>query len=87
MKKQPQRIQNQEELDMLLQENKKNNAYLECFIQLNFGVRSSKDILLDDDGNYFVINEIDGSEETIKHNELAKTFLGEALSKGALYKY
>lgn len=80
-----QRIHNQEELDSIL--NKRESNTLCCFVQLSFGLRSSKDISLDEDGNYFVYNEIDDTEETIDHDELMNTFIGQALDKGALYKY
>jgi hypothetical protein len=83
---QPLRINSQEDLDdMLIKQ--KNNAPLQCFVQLNFGLRSSKDISFDDNGDYSVYNSIDDSEETIEHDNLMSTFIGEALEKGALYKY
>lgn len=83
----PQRINNQQEFDELLKEKKKKDAFLECFIQLNFGFRSSKDIELNDSGDYYIFNEIDDSEEIIEHDKLMNSFLGEAIQKGALYKY
>lgn len=85
MKKQtPQKISSQEELDLLLD---KNEGILYCFIALNFGCRSSKDIHLNEKGDYEIISYIDDSEETIKHDDLMKSFIGEAISKGALYRY
>ena len=86
MRKQPQRIETQEQLDKLLR--KRNSEYpLGCFIQLNFGIRSSKQITMNDTGDYWIYNEIDDSEENVKHSQLMKSFIGEAISKGALYKY
>ena len=79
-----QKINSQEELDNLFKET---DGPVECFVQLNFGIRSSKQISMDDNGDYWVYNEIDDSEENIKHSQLMKTFIGEAISKGALYKY
>lgn len=77
------RINSQEELDELLKE----EETIDCFVQLNFGLRSSKEISKDDTGDYWVYNAVDDSEENIKHSQLMKTFIGEAISKGALYKY
>lgn len=83
---QPQRINSQEELDDML-EKLKDGHTLNCFVKLNFGFRSSKDISFTEDGDYFIFNEIDGSEETIEHDDLMSSFIGEALEKGALYEY
>lgn len=79
-------IKTQEELDNLIKKQKAGYP-LECFVQLNFGIRSSKFISLDEDYNYYVYNECDDSEEKISHSNLMTTFIGEAISKGALYKY
>lgn len=78
-----QKIDSQEKLDELL----KKEDVIDCFVQLNFGLRSSKQISQNDKGDYCIYNEIDDSEETIKHSQLMKHFLGEAISKSALYKY
>lgn len=83
----PQRINSQQELNTFLKEKKKNDAYLECFILLNYGLRSSLNIYLMDNGNYDVIDECDGSEEEIKPSELMESFIGKAISKGVFYKY
>ena len=53
-----QKINSQEELDNLLKET---DGLVECFVQLNFGIRSSKQISMDDNGDYWVYNEIDDS--------------------------
>lgn len=86
MKKKLIQIKTQEELDNLI-EKQKEGYPLECFVQLNFGIRSSKFISLDEDNNYYVYNECDDSEEKIPHSNLMSTFIGEAISKGTLYKY
>ncbi len=82
----PQKINSQKELDDLIR--KVEGGYpLECFVLLNFGIRSSKDISLNENNDYLVYNEIDDSEETIVHSKLMSSFIGKAISKGALYKY
>ena len=86
MKKQPHRIKSQNELDELIKGTKQGYP-LECFVQLNFGLRSSKFISLNENGDYYVYNECDDSEEIINHGALMTSFIGEAISKGALYKY
>lgn len=84
----PQRINSQQELDELLKEKKeKFDAFLECFILLNYGLRNSVDIYLMDNGNYHVIDECDGSEEVIRHDDFTRSYIREAIQKGALYKY
>lgn len=59
------------------------------FIALNFGARSSKFITTDDyERNFEIINEIDGSEQTLTEEELfdeKKTLIGKAIKYGALY--
>lgn len=82
----PQRINSQQELNDLIK--KVEGGYpLECFVLLNFGIRSSKDISLNENNDYHVYNESDDSEETIIYSQLMSSFIGEAISKGALYKY
>lgn len=82
----PQKINSQKELDDLIR--KVEGGYpLECFVLLNFGIRSSKDISLNENNDYQVYNEIDDSEETIVHSQLMSSFIGKAINKGALYKY
>lgn len=78
------KINNQEELDSLI-EQKEN---LSCFISLAGGTaRSSKDISFDENGDYEVYNEIDDTDEVIPYDKLSQSSIGEALEKGALYKY
>lgn len=83
MKKQHQRISSIQELDDYIG---KDNP-LDCFVLLNFGIRSSKQISFNENGDYVICNECDGTEEVINHGNLMNTFIGEAISKGALYKY
>lgn len=82
----PQKINSQKELDDLIK-NVKGGYPLECFVLLNFGVRSSKDVSLNENNDYHIYNEIDDSEEIIVHSQLMNSFIGEAISKGAFYKY
>ena len=60
---------------------------LECFVMLNGGLRSSKCISLEGNNIYWILNEIDDSEEYVEHDKLSKTIIWEAMEKGALYKY
>lgn len=86
MKNHPQKISSQKELDDLIR--KVEGGYpLECFVLLNFGIRSSKDISLNENNDYHIYNEIDDSEEIIVHSQLMSSFIGEAINKGALYKH
>lgn len=82
----PQRINSQKELDDLIK-SVKGGYPLAYFVLLNFGLRSSKDISLNENNDYHIYNEVDDSEETIVHSQLMSSFIGEAISKGALYKY
>lgn len=86
MSQRPQKISSQSELDDSIKK-VKGGYPLQCFVLLNFGARSSKDISLNENNDYHIYNEIDDSEETIVHSQLMSSFIGEAISKGALYKY
>lgn len=86
MSQRPQKISSQSEPDDLIKK-VKGGYPLQCFVLLNFGARSSKDISLNENNDYHIYNEIDDSEETIVHSQLMSSFIGEAISKGALYKY
>ena len=79
------KILSQKQLDRLIEKNP--DRSLECFILLNYGLRSSKSISSDGD-NYYIYNEIDDTEETIPHDKLMDSSpIGEAIKKGALYEY
>lgn len=86
MSQRPQKISSQSELDDLIKK-VKGGYPLQCFVLLNFGARSSKDISLNENNDYHIYNEINDSEEIIVHSQLMSTFIGEAISKGTLYKY
>lgn len=60
-----------------------------CFIQLNFGLRSSKDIRFHQDtGLFTVFNHIDGTRQSLKEEELAdNTNIIKALDNGALFRH
>ncbi|MDD5134958.1 MAG: hypothetical protein PHP01_06060 [Phycisphaerae bacterium] len=61
---------------------------LECFILLNGGLRSSKYISYNPDGNkFYVFNYIDDSEQELTESQLLDseyTNIGQAMEKGAL---
>lgn len=60
------------------------------FILLNFGLRSSKAISYDGSSTFYVLNEIDGTEQELTGQELMSsefTNIGEAINKGAFYLY
>ena len=79
------KILSQKQLDRLIEKNP--DRSLDCFVILNYGLRSSKSITFDGD-SYYIYNEINDSENIIKHNKLMDSFpIGEAIKKGALYTY
>lgn len=80
----PQQIPTQESLDTLLNISP---DPLDCFILLNYGLRTSKQISYTEDGDYHIYHEVDDTEETIPHDELPNHFIGQAMQAGALYKY
>lgn len=68
----------------------------EFFILLNGSLRSSKNIdfhdSVDKNGNYKfdIVNEIDGSHQVLSEKNLFNkniTLIGEAIEKGAFYRY
>jgi hypothetical protein len=59
---------------------------VDCFVQLNYGLRASKYII--SNGKEFeVLNEVDGSTESFDRRSIKRSIIGEALTKGALYVY
>lgn len=86
MKHQTQKINSQEELDSLLNNIQEGDS-LDCFVQLNYGLRGSKSISSLDNGDYYILNEVDDSEEIIEHDKLMDSFIGKAMKDGALYKW
>lgn len=58
------------------------------FILLNYGLRSSKAISFDGDNTFYVLNEIDGTEQELTEQELMSsdiTNIGKAINNGAFY--
>jgi len=67
-----------------------NGDYADFFIALNYGAKSSKRILYDQEAETFsIINEIDFSyQDDLTEEQLAnETLIVDAINKGALYKY
>ena len=81
----PQLISSQEQLDSLIKDNFPNP--LDCFVLLNYGLRSFKEITVNDYGDYCVYNDCDYSDEIIPYDNLMSSFLGEAIDNKALYAY
>lgn len=62
--------------------------YIEGYILLNGGLRSSKVIeWLPEDNVWWICNFIDDSEEYTSDDELRNSFLGKAIKQGAFYIY
>lgn len=61
----------------------------EFFVSLNGGLKSSKTIYWEEEGDDFnVIHEVDFSDETFDdHTLMTESIIGEAMMKGALYSY
>lgn len=79
------KILSQKQLDRLIEKNP--DKSLECFVLLNYNLRSSKSITSDGD-NYYIYNEIDDTEDVVKHDKLMDSFpIGDAIKKGVLYSY
>ena len=60
----------------------------EFYIQLNYGLRSSKAISYDGDDTFYVLNEIDGTEQELTGQELMDgdiTNIGKAIENGSFY--
>ena len=61
------------------------------FIQLNFGIRSSKNISYNKDTETFeILNEIDGTEQELNSQTIMDeeyTNIGKAITLGAFYAY
>lgn len=60
------------------------------FIALNFGMRSSKTVNIDEDGTFYIINEIDDTEDVMTEEDLMDeriTNVGKAIKLGAFYSY
>jgi len=61
------------------------------FIQLNFGIRSSKSISYNKDTDtFYILNEIDDTEQELNSQTIMDedyTNIGKAITFGALYEY
>lgn len=60
------------------------------FIALNFGMRSSKTVDVDEDGKFYIVNEIDDTEDVLTEEDLMDermTNVGKAIILGAFYSY
>lgn len=60
------------------------------FILLHFGLRSSKAISFDGDNTFYVLNEIDDTEQELTEQELMNndlTNIGKAINNGVFYLY
>ena len=58
------------------------------FIQLNHGLRSSKSMSYDGDNTFYVLNNIDDTEQELTEQELMDddiTNIGKAINNGAFY--
>lgn len=59
---------------------------LNCYILLNGGLKSSKNISYDIGGCFYVFNEIDGTSQELSQSMLyTDSNIGEAIDKGALF--
>ena len=61
------------------------------FIQLNFGIRSSKNISYNKDTDtFYILNEIDGTEQELNSQTIMDeeyTNIGKSITLGAFYAY
>ena len=68
-----------------------NGVTKEFFIQLNFGIRSSKNISYNKDTDtFYILNEIDGTEQELNSQTIMDedyTNIGKAITLGAFYAY
>ena len=81
----PTRINSLEELNTVLD----TDAPKDFYIAMG-PVRSSKSIMLTDDGNYDILNEIDDSQQILTPVEIMSeehTMIGIAITKSAFFMY
>ena len=68
-----------------------NGVTKEFFIQLNFGIRSSKNISYNKDTDtFYILNEIDGTEQELNSQTIMDeeyTNIGKAITLGSFYAY
>ena len=68
---------------------KDEDIWVDCFIALNGGVRSSKAVSWQDNV-FVVVNEIDDTDQELTEEQMedkALTNIGEAIKKGAFFMY
>jgi hypothetical protein len=59
-----------------------------CILLAGGAIRSSKSIMLTKSGRFNVVNEADDTEQTLTGQQLyTHSNIGEAMDKGAFYKY
>lgn len=76
------RIVSQRHLDALIED----KVVLDCFILLQFKIKSSKEISFENkEKDYRVYHYSDNTEDIIKHNEFEHSYLFRAIEAGALY--
>ena len=68
-----------------------NGVTKDFFIQLNFGIRSSKNISYNKDTDtFYILNEIDGTEQELNSQTIMDedyTNIGKAITFGSFYAY
>ena len=68
-----------------------NGVTKDFFIQLNFGIRSSKTISYNKDTDtFYILNEIDGTEQELNSQTIMDeeyTNIGKAITLGSFYAY
>ena len=68
-----------------------NGVTKEFFIQLNFGIRSSKNISYNKDTDtFYILNEIDDTEQELNSQTIMDeeyTNIGKAITLGSFYAY
>ena len=68
-----------------------NGVTKEFFIQLNFGIRSSKNISYNKGTDtFYILNEIDGTEQELNSQTIMDeeyTNIGKAITLGSFYAY
>lgn len=83
--KTPVKITSLKQLNEILK--KANEEFVDFFMLLNFGLRTSKSIALNEDGDYLIYHDIDDTEEICKHKDLKYTPIGQAIKNKAFYIY
>lgn len=88
----PMKIDNIEQLKKICEETKELiGDQLDCYIMLNYGIRSSKTFLFQEDTSLVVVNEIDGTYTHInsidKLMTSKKTNIGKAMESGAFFVF